>query len=138
MQMRINNKGFSLVELAYVLVLLGLLTALSAPSFFSYLRNSRVAGSQNELIADLHFARTLAVKNRLTHHVEFDNDEYRIVETATATIIRTRVLPNGVTCSSTADPNFYPWGLADPVTISFSGGSSVKTLTLAANGNVSH
>ena len=133
-----NKRGFSMIEMVYVFVLLGILTAISAPSFVSFLRSSRVNGAQNELMADLHYARGLALKERRTHHVEFTANQYVIKETATDTVVRTREMPDGVTVNATADPNFYAWGLADPVTINLDGGNGVKSVALAANGSVSH
>jgi Tfp pilus assembly protein FimT len=133
-----NRRGFSLVEMVYVFIIIGLLLGLTMPSFGSYVRSRRLAGSTNELMADLHYVRSLAVSKRRTYQVQFNASDYAILETATGDTIRARTLPKGVSCAATADPSFYAWGLADPSTITISSGSRNKAVDLSANGNVSH
>jgi prepilin-type N-terminal cleavage/methylation domain-containing protein len=133
-----GNQGFSMIEMAYVLMVLGILLAVSVPQFSGYLQATRLRGSMNELMSDLYYARSLAVSKRRTYQVEFDPSEYRIIETATGDTIRTRDLPTGFTCAASGNPNFYAWGLADPVNITITGGTSSRIVGLAANGNVSH
>ena len=134
----INNKGFTAVEMAIVMVVLGTLIAIAVPSFSSFMRSHRVAGTSNELIGDMHYARSLAVSKRKTFHIEFTATEYKIVETATAEVIKTNQLPGGLNCVASADPSFYPWGIADPITVTISKGSKVRNLALSANGHVAH
>lgn len=54
--------GFSLVELVVVLAVVGVLSALAAPTFAAVVRNSRITASTNDLLATLHLARSEAVK----------------------------------------------------------------------------
>ena len=135
---RFDNLGFTIIEMAYVLVVIGIITAIAIPSFTSFLRSSRLAGSSNQLMGDMQYARTTAMSKRRQLRIEFAGTEYRIVETATAKILRTSELPSGVTCAATADPNFYPWGLADPTTVTLSAGSKSTDVALSSNGHVDH
>ena len=133
-----NSKGFSLIEITWVMVCMGILMTIAVPSFVGYLRTSRLTGSSNELLADLHYARSLAVSKRQSYRVEFDVDEYRIVQISSGDIVRQRSLATGLSCAATADPVFYAWGLADPVNITISGPANTRSLALSANGNVTH
>lgn len=56
------NSGFTLVELIVTLVIAGILVSLAAPSFTSFIKNNRINSQANDLIADLSFARSEAIK----------------------------------------------------------------------------
>lgn len=127
-----------MIEMAYVLVVIGIITAVAVPGISHFMRSNRLTGSSNQLMGDMQYARSTAIAKRRQIRIVFAADEYQIVETATAEVIRTRELPPGLACAATGDPNFYPWGLADPVTVTFSAGGLSKNVDLAANGHVDH
>ena len=133
-----NTKGFSVIEMSLVLVIMGIFMAMVVPQFSHFMKSSRLSGSSNELMTDLHHARSMAVKKNKTFRVEFNVDEYRVIEVGSGDVIRTRTLPKGVNCAATGNPNFYAWGIADAVDISLTGETGTKNLTLLSNGNVSH
>jgi Tfp pilus assembly protein FimT len=122
----------------FVIVALGIILAITVPAFTGFIRSSRVAGATNELLGNLQYARSLAVRERKTFYIEFTANAYEIKEAATDDVVRRREMPGGVTCAATADPNFYAWGLADAATITINGGSVAKNLVLSSNGHVSH
>jgi len=121
-----------------VVLCLGIILAISVPSFINFYRSNRVAGDANTLMGNIHYARSLAVRERKTFHIEFTAGKYEIKETATDEVRRTVDLADGVTCTASADPSFFAWGLADPVTITVDGGTTVKNLVLSANGHVGY
>ena len=49
--------GFTLVELMVVLALVGIVAAIAAPSFSSFIANERLSSAANDLISDLMLAR---------------------------------------------------------------------------------
>ncbi len=67
-----NSSGFSFVELMVVIAIVGILSAISLPSFFKSLPEKRLKGVARILYADLQKARLLAVKNNDNITVNFD------------------------------------------------------------------
>ena len=63
-KMKTKQGGFTLVELMFTIMVLGVLLGLAVPNFRNFLRNSNLTTSANELLADLNFARTEAIKRR--------------------------------------------------------------------------
>lgn len=69
-----RTAGFTLVEVVFVLVLLGILVMLSAPSLAGWVQRSRVDGAASQVAADLAYARMLAVRSGAGAAVSFDAD----------------------------------------------------------------
>ncbi len=66
-----RRRGFTLIELMAVLLILGLLTTIALPNFG--LRSARALdGESRKLAADLEFVRSRAVMTGLPHRVTFD------------------------------------------------------------------
>lgn len=61
-----RERGFTLVELVVVVTIIGVLAALVAPSFFDFMVQQRIRNAAYELIADLTYARSEAVKRNST------------------------------------------------------------------------
>lgn len=135
---QIGIKGFSLAEMMVVISVFGLLLALSIPAISGYIRSSRLAGAVNELVGDIQYTRALAASERRTFQIAFSASDYAIFEVVAGDTVRTRAMPQGMGCTASANPNFYAWGLADPVTITLDSGSRSIDVNLAANGSVTH
>jgi Tfp pilus assembly protein FimT len=130
--------GFSLVELAVVLCVLGLLIAAGFPAMSGLMRSSRLAGVTNTLTADIHQTRSLATMQRKSYQITFDTDRYSISPVGSPSTVRTRAMPRGVSCTATDTAMFFAWGLTAPVDIAISDGGASKTVRLSVNGSVSH
>jgi prepilin-type N-terminal cleavage/methylation domain-containing protein len=134
---RLKQAGFTLTEVMIVVTIIGILAAVTVPSFGKYLKRTRVDGSRNQLIADCYFARSLAITRRETITMVFNADEY-VIRNGGGTVFRTTPAAQGVTFTSSADPNFYAWGLADAVNMTVDGPSDTRDLVLSPTGVVSH
>jgi prepilin-type N-terminal cleavage/methylation domain-containing protein len=134
-----GRRGYTLVEMMIVVAIVGLLAAIAVPAFSGYLKRSRLQGSRNELMADIYYARSMAISRRNTFRIVFAAGQYQVVNTADGTVARTRTAPPGITFASTGDPNLYAWGLADAVDITVGGGGAgYTTLNLLPTGSITH
>ena len=75
-----NNKGFTLTELTVTLAVLGIMSAISIPSYFSWLPRHRLQTSVRHIYDDMNMARSRAVKTNADIGIEFStsNENYRI------------------------------------------------------------
>ena len=72
-----NNKGFTLIEVIIVVVLIGVLTAIAIPSYLNWLPNYRLKGAARNLYSNMQKAKVLAVKMNRSTAVIFDTDHNR-------------------------------------------------------------
>lgn len=61
-----QQSGFTMLELLVVIAIVGIMAATAAPSFSSFIANSRISSATNDLIADLMQARSQAATSG--HH----------------------------------------------------------------------
>lgn len=64
MPMNTRTDGFTLLELMVVLTVAGLLLGIGVPAMGDFIRNARITGAANDVMAALHFARSEAIKRR--------------------------------------------------------------------------
>ncbi|OGW15010.1 MAG: type II secretion system protein GspH [Nitrospinae bacterium RIFCSPLOWO2_12_FULL_45_22] len=78
------QKGFTLVELLVVLLLLGLMLALAGPRITSGLGSASLKSTARKIATTLRYARGQAVAKKTPHEVFFDNEAgvYGIEEVA--------------------------------------------------------
>lgn len=60
--MRNNHSGFTLLELMVTLAVAAILLTIAVPNFTVFLQNSRLAGTANEVVTMMNYARSEAVK----------------------------------------------------------------------------
>jgi type IV fimbrial biogenesis protein FimT len=75
-----NNKGFTLTELTVTLAILGIVSAISIPNYFSWLPRYRLQTSVRCIYDDMNKARSIAIRNGTDVGIEFNtsNENYRI------------------------------------------------------------
>ena len=69
--LRTAQRGFTLVELMISLVVLGLLSALGAPSFFEWLQNSQTRAAAEAVLNGVQLARAAAIERNANVRVVF-------------------------------------------------------------------
>jgi prepilin-type N-terminal cleavage/methylation domain-containing protein len=117
-----QTAGYTLAEMMIVVSIIGILTAVALPAFSGYLRRTRLDGTRNQLISDIYYARSLAIAQRKTFLIRFQN-----------------AAPPGVTFAASANPNFYAWGLSDASDITLAGGSTGdRVVNVLPTGSVDH
>ena len=135
---RHDAKGFSLVELAIVVGVFGILAAITVPTMSGFLRSSRLQGAATTLVSDLRYAHALASAQRKTFAVTFSASSYSVVCLSPLATVRSRSLPRGVACVAPDTARFYAWGLTEPATITISDHNHSNVVRLLTTGSVSH
>jgi Tfp pilus assembly protein FimT len=121
-----------------LVAIIGVLAGLTIPSFANYLARQKVIGARAELLADLQYARSLAIARRTTFRIDFTADQYQLILPGPDEVIREKTAPDGVSFNADANPNFYPWGLSDACNIQVSNFKKNTTVNLLPNGTVTH
>lgn len=67
--------GFTLIELMVTLGVLAIAVAIAAPSYVTLITNNRMAGEINDFVANLHFARSEAIKRGIPVRLCRSNDD---------------------------------------------------------------
>ncbi|MFT0211335.1 GspH/FimT family pseudopilin [Pseudomonas sp. F1_0610] len=73
-----TKKGFTLVELLVVVILLGVLVAIAVPSFLHSIRANSVKAKADELVALLRYARTESLTKKKNITVVFDKSAWQV------------------------------------------------------------
>ena len=105
----LRRRGFTLIEAAVVVALLGIVAAIAAPSFREYIRRADLRAAANGAYTDLMFARSDAVAANASRRVTFSSGSYVIsndldVAAAGYTALKTVALPPGVTITPSGTP----------------------------------
>ncbi|MEH2297123.1 type II secretion system protein [Nostoc sp.] len=77
-----QDAGFSLLELIIVMVMIGILSAIAAPSWFSFVNRQRLNKAQDAVLASIQQAQQTAKKNKLSYSVSFTTDSTNVVKVA--------------------------------------------------------
>lgn len=133
---RSQDSGFTLIELMIVVVVMGVVLAMSAPGVTRFVKSSRMAGAQSTLMGDLRYARSLASSRRSTYELRLAPTQYTIVRLSPAATVLTRRLPTGVTVAARDTASFYAWGLTETMAITLRQGSTSKVVRTTASGQV--
>jgi len=140
--MRINRgNGFTLIELLIVVVIIGVLSAIAAPSFQTYMGKSRLNGAARMVMSDLMAARMKAIKVNRDVRVDFSTgggSQYTIdVGDAEAVTKNVQNHYSGVTVQSTVTSViFKSTGRAGANTIIVNNSLGSKTITISIAGRV--
>jgi len=69
-----SNKGFTILEVMTVVIVIGILTALAVPTFDEAVKKIRFKSASNTIMANLRMARSHAISKKVQHGVGFDSD----------------------------------------------------------------
>ena len=99
--MRHGQRGFTMIELMTVLVVIGILAVLAIPAFGDQLARRRLEGVATDLATDLQFARTQAVANNAVVRLMTLSTTQYVVRNAANVDLKTVNLPNSITATNT-------------------------------------
>ena len=76
--------GFTLIEMVIVMLVMSILASVAVPTYVSALANYRVEMAAKQIVADLHYAKSEALRRSMSRTVLFDsaNNAYTLVDVA--------------------------------------------------------
>jgi len=153
-----SQTGFTMLEMMIIVVIIGILASLAAPSFFNWLPSMHLKTDAKANLNTLREARSLAVSNNIPYGVYFDTDanqvylfkdtnnpDLGIYETNLDTLVGAPICLDNETVYSSCTFNndtvvFYPNGSSSnsgQITVQNDSGSRVYNVSvLASTGRV--
>ena len=134
---RLNKAGFTLIELMIVIAIIGIVSAIAAPNFRTYMAERRLSGAARMVMSDLMAARQKAVTQNVNITVTFtSNHEYSITNDAAVRDIQRDY--SDVTFTNSGAAVFYPRGNATGTTVTLTSSKTGKSkkVVVALTGRV--
>ncbi len=139
------SPGFSMLEMMVVLIVVGLLVAISVPKMARVMRHERVNRAAQVVVADLQNGFAMAGRQRAPVRLTFTptTKTYVFTDRATGTVFQTRIMDNRseyglTTLSSTpATVDVLPNGIGSAsLTVTIAQGDYSRTVTASSAGFV--
>jgi type II secretion system protein H len=131
-----GRSGFTLVEMAVVLVVMGIALAVTVPSFRGSMRRARYDRAASELQSDLRLAVSQSRASGRTLRLSFTPNSYTVQDANDSTVIRERDFGSDVSFAATSDPLIFPWGLVQPAEVVMSGLHASHNFRILPTGKV--
>jgi len=139
-------KGFSIFEIAIVLVIIGILAAMTGPAMSRIVRHQRVNRASMIIVSDMQNAFAVAARQREPVRVQADAStrSYQFVDRKTGAVLRIRAFYGDTSeyrlSSLVFNPttfDVFPNGVSSsPVTIDLANGDYSKRITASTAGFV--
>jgi Tfp pilus assembly protein FimT len=148
---RASEAGYSIVELALVVGIIGIMTALATPLFLTYYQASSLRVAAEEVAAFINQGRQLGIKENVVNpgvcvHITPTALQYRLGSCAAAAWVGPGTdaagnvkVPDGITLTKNNDPIFSYLGAANPgatITVKNSQTEATLRVVVAASGRV--
>lgn len=132
MEIKKNKSGFTLIELATVLAIIGVLIAVGLPVYRRVSPNIDLSGASRDIASDLRYAQQLTVSEQIIYAVRFNvvQKKYSVIKLSDGAIIKTKTLSDSVSIQSISP------GLTDQtVTFNVTGGVATSGDIFLVNTN---
>jgi prepilin-type N-terminal cleavage/methylation domain-containing protein len=131
-----ERRGFTLVEMMVIIVVVGIMAAIATPPMFRFVQSNRLQTGVDRMAADLQYARSLAVANSEILRFSATPAGYQVINPVTGVVIRDHNFEKGMSLGANQTADFYPWGMADARIFNLSNGSGARQLNLLPTGIV--
>jgi len=97
--MKMNKKGFTLMELVVVMVIIAVGAVLVVPNMGAWLPNYRLRSAARDIVSIMRVAQMKAVSNNMEYQVRIDAGSYVLERNSGGWVIEgeTKTLPKGIT-----------------------------------------
>jgi len=130
------RRGFTLSELMIVIMVIGIMAAVSAPPFFRYIQSNRLQTNTDRLVADLQLGRAMAVANSQILSLQATPGGYQLLDPVTNDVVRSHNFDRGLALDANFTVNFFPWGMADATVMTISNNSGARQIDVLPTGMV--
>jgi prepilin-type N-terminal cleavage/methylation domain-containing protein len=131
-----DRQGFSLVEVMFVIMIVGIIAGIAAPPIFQYVSTNRLQTNADQLAADLQYARSLSIANSAILRFSATTTGYQLTNPVTGDVIREKNYKHGLGLDMEQTADFYPWGMADATVFNISNSSGTVAINLMPTGIV--
>lgn len=129
-------RGFTLVEMMMVILIIGIMASVSVPPLFRYIASHRLQTNTDRMTSDMQYARSVAIANAQLINFSTTTDGYTMTDFLTGSVIRQVTFDEGLTLDTAHAVMFYPWGMADDHIFSLSSGAGTYDISLLPTGIV--
>jgi type IV fimbrial biogenesis protein FimT len=105
-----SRRGFSMLELVVVMVIVGIMAALAAPSISTVMRHNRVNRAAAVITSDFQNAFAVAARQREPVRIQADasTQSYQFIDRRSGTVLRTRTFYGSTSDYSLTSLVFHP------------------------------
>jgi prepilin-type N-terminal cleavage/methylation domain-containing protein len=131
-----SRHGFSLTEMMIVVMVIGLMATLSAPPLFRYMQSHRLQSDTDRMMADLQYARSVAISHGDILRFQATPDGYRLFNPNTNVVLRNHEFDHGLALNADVVVDFFPWGMSDAAVFKISNKAGVNEISILPTGLV--
>ncbi len=131
-----GTRGYTLVEMMMVILILGIVSSLSVPPLFRYVASHRLQTNTDRMAADMLYARSMSISSSQVVNLSNNESGYKLTNVTTGDVLREVVFDDGLTMDTNNSVMFYPWGMADDAIFSLSGDAGTYDISLLPTGIV--
>lgn len=116
-----HDRGFTIIELLIVIILVGVLSAIAAPGWLAFINNQRLRTSQSQIYGALQLAQSFAKRDKISWQASFRTQgnlvQWAVHPVSVDAISQAIVIPNmPVSTSPSSAPNVW-YSLEDKIAI---------------------